>query len=124
MAISDPLNVTALPLCTLSPKQTWEELGRLVQVYGIRTLVVGIPIRTDGQEGEKARKVRAWIEEARKHLKGVEIEAVDERLTTALAQRLLHERGMKAREQKKYLDQLSAALILETYLQKRHRPGS
>lgn len=119
IAVTDPMNVTAQPLAVipnLGGAKTWEALRKLIDDYQIGRIVVGIPFRTDGRESEKAARVREWIAEAKTNLACADFAEVDERLTTAHAQRLLHEGGMKMKKQKDVVDKIAAALILEQYL--------
>ncbi|MCA9612442.1 MAG: Holliday junction resolvase RuvX [Polyangiales bacterium] len=92
----------------------------LVEVE-ISELVVGLPLRLDGSEGESARRARKLGDAIGKVL-GKTPHYWDERLTTALAERGLKEVGLDGRARRKVVDQSAAALILQGWLDARaHR---
>ena len=119
LAVSDRLKITAQGLgkYTLRSKQEdLEYFKELVSRYGVEKIVMGLPLRMDGSSGSRADKTRVfakWLEQA------LQIPVVywDERLTTQEALRLLRESGAKPRQKKKLKDQISATLILESYLE-------
>lgn len=120
IAVTDPLNITAQPLLTISKtnfKAVLDELKKITEEYEIETVVVGIPLRTDGKKSEKAEQVRKWIEKVQAEFQHIHFVEMDERLTTVHAGRILSEAGVKAEKQKSFLDKISAALILEQFLQ-------
>lgn len=81
-------------------------------------IVVGNPVNMDGSEGarsEKCRDFAACLEEA----SGVKTVLYDERLTTVSAHRFLTSGGVDGRRHKKFVDELSAQLILEDYMRLR-----
>lgn len=119
VAVSDSFRWTAQPLTTLEEKEekNFEILASILRKYEIKTVVVGIPYRTDGKKGEKIEKVLAWIDKAKNRWPEVSFVEMDERFTTQIAKKRLQERGIREKEQKPRLDRISAAVILEQYLQ-------
>ncbi len=84
-------------------------------------VVVGLPLRLDGSEGEAARRARKLGDAIGKALER-EVVYWDERWTTALAERGLREVGLDGRARRKVVDQSAAALILQGWLDARaHR---
>lgn len=83
--------------------------------HPLGALIVGLPLRMDGSEGEAARRARRFGELLAARL---ETEAVfrDERFTTVAAQRGLRELGRASRDQRDVVDQSAAALLLQGYL--------
>lgn len=121
LAMSDPTRVLASPFAVLQRKNNetpWSDLRKLIEEHGVETVVVGLPLRTDGKEGEKEFRVRKWIEEARREFPTLRFVEMDERFTTQEASRLMREKGVRAVNQRKQLDKVSAALILEQFLKK------
>lgn len=109
----------ALPLTVLSRSGDWmAELARIIAERSVDEVVIGLPVRLDGTEGPAAEQARALAEELGSHL-GIEVRLVDERLTTAAAQRGLAQAGASARRQRKVVDQAAAALLLQSYLDSR-----
>lgn len=119
LALTDPMNITAQPLTVIEckpPGALWDDLGKIIEDYGVQTVVVGLPLRTDDKPGQKEAMVRAWIEKARRVFPKINFVELDERFTTKEAQRILREKQIRAKDQRKIIDKIAAALILEQYL--------
>ena len=122
IAISDPLGMFAQPVETLrrvGRRKDLEKVARLVAERDVATVVVGLPVRTDGVEGPEAEKVRQTAEALIALLEGVELVFQDERFTTAQAQRALIQGGMRRKKRKQVVDQVAAVLILQSWLDSR-----
>ena len=118
VAISDPSCKLALVRETLfvsGEKDAIKRIGELVGENGIDTIVVGLPLNMDGSVGPRAEKTRVFAGLMRDEL-AVEVEFWDERLTTNIAKRTLHDAGRRATKRDGRLDQMSAVLILQGYL--------
>ena len=97
-------------------------LGELIAEYGVTELVLGYPKNMDGTLGPRAEKAEAFshvLEEAF----GLPVRLWDERRTTIDAHNILAGAGKNARQRKKSVDAVAAALILEGYLAFRRRQG-
>lgn len=123
VAISDPLGMIAQPLCTVERQNGGaEKLIRLVLEKEVRTLVIGLPLELDGVHGPQAKKVQAFVEKLKTGMRKqdllskVEILFWDERFSTAQAERVLSGSKLKNKENSAALDRVSAALILESYI--------
>jgi len=118
VAVSDPLGIVARTLGVVervSDAQAIEEIVRLVREHEVGRVLVGHPRSLRGELGPQARQVEtfaALLEEAL----DVPVELWDERLSTVTAERILSERGIRAREQKEHIDAVAAAVILQDYL--------
>ena len=92
VAVSDELLITAQPLETIRRKhenklrQTFAHIEEICQEYGAQRIVVGLPKRLDGSEGERAAACRAFAEDVKRRT-GLETLMWDERLTTVEAHR-------------------------------------
>jgi len=120
IAVSDEDGSIAFPRATVTARGGHEEAARRVReaLAGeeIAIVVVGLPLRLDGTEGEAARRARVFGATLGKTL-GVEVVYWDERLTTAAAERSLREMGRRGRKQREVVDQSAAALLLQGYLE-------
>ena len=90
-------------------------LSELCRRERVETIVVGLPLNMDGSEGEQARKARAFAR-ALADRTGLPVELLDERLTTAEADWVLKEAGLRERKRRKVRDELAAVLILQAWL--------
>lgn len=123
LAISDGLGMTARPLEVVPRKGLSDALRRIAGEYPLDGVVVGLPTALAGHEGEAAegaRKLGAEIAD----LLDVEVDYVDERFTSRIADSALLESGMKRRDRKETVDKVAAAIILQTYLDSRRGDGN
>lgn len=118
VAATDDFGILAHPVETIDRAKTdpVSRIAELVERRKIRTLVVGLPLRMDGSEGESAAKVRAFADSLRERLPEIPLVFVDESLTTAAASAKLREAGRRARQQKSVIDQAAAVEILNTWM--------
>ena len=123
LAVSDSLLLTAQPLGAYRLKARDEDnqnyFRDLVKKYEIGHIVVGFPLRMDGSAGTRVQKTKEfadWLEKA----VGVPIVFWDERLTTQQAQGILHGQKIKRKKQKALQDQVSAVIILASYLERKN----
>lgn len=118
VAISDLLGITAQSVKTVkreSNKQAYEEIYELIQKDDIKKIVVGLPKNMNNTIGPQSEKVMKFA--TKLHNKyGVEIIYIDERMTTMSAERILIEADVRRENRKKYIDQIAATYILQTYL--------
>lgn len=96
-------------------EQFIKQLRSIAGDEDISLIVMGLPRNMDGSEGEAAKKSRRLAETIRERL-NIEVELVDERLTTHQAIKQVHETGGKAGADKGRVDMLSAVVILQSYL--------
>ena len=123
VAVSDPLTITAQVLTSIhrtTLEKDLEVIVGLVDQYGVEEIVVGLPINMDGSTGDSARKAEAFIEKLRETFP-IKIIPWDERLSTVAAERILLEGDLSRKKRRKVIDRLSAAIILQGYLDSRPR---
>ena len=121
VALSDPLGLTAQPVATVDRGGDEETLERIRVALGgaeVDLAVVGLPLRLDGSEGGAARDARRLGDLVARGL-GVRVELWDERMTTAEAERLLVEAGVRRERRKRARDRVAAAIMLQSYLDAR-----
>ncbi len=122
VALSDASARLATPLTTIGavPQAlAIERIGRLCAEHGVVTLVVGLPLTLRGEVGPQAMTVQRFAE-ALGQAVDLPIHFFDERLTTAAADQLLREMGVKPEKRKLQLDQVAASIILQDYLDQQH----
>lgn len=118
LAVSDEMGWTAQGLKTVNRRGTEEdfkELAQVVEQYGVKKIVAGLPRNMNGTYGPQAEKVREFIGKLLQHI-DVEVFYWDERLTTAAAERTLLEGNVSRKKRKGVIDQLAAVIILQGYL--------
>ena len=118
LAVSDELGITASPLMTLvrrSDEETVRQIAQLASKLKVTQIVVGLPRRTDAQEGEMERKVKAFAEKLRQKV-SVPVVLFDERFTTRIAEQVLLEADLSRRKRKQVRDRLAAVILLLSYL--------
>lgn len=122
VAVSDELGIAAHPVAVIqrtgSVKKDIVELRAIIQEYGVQRIVIGMPIMMAGTVGVQAQKVEAFAVELKKRVK-TPVVAWDERLTTAQVERMLIEAGQRRAARKEVIDKLAAAVILQSYLDRR-----
>ncbi len=119
IALSDPLKITAQPFETIevvSLKKAANEIASLVKREDVEEIILGMPYRADGSEGDMAKRVREFAEMLEKRVR-VPVKFVDERMTTRAVERMLIEGGVNREKRKKVKDKLSATYLLEGYLE-------
>lgn len=118
IAATDDFGILAHPVETIdrSKVDAVARIALLAEHRKIRTLVLGLPVRMDGSEGDSAAKVRAFAGLLRERIPGIPLVFVDESLSTASAAAKLREAGRKARQQKAVIDQAAAVEILNTWM--------
>ncbi len=121
LAVTDPLQIIANTLTTVHSKDVLQYLKDYLMKEEVECFVVGKPLRLDGTNSESAAEVEKFINVLRKNFPAIPIERIDERFTSAIAKRTLLEMGLnkKDRANKSSLDQISATIILQGYLEKK-----
>lgn len=126
VAVSDPTGVIAQPLPTLQrrtgKRMPLGALKKLAEAYRAQMIVVGLPLAPSGDDTDWTRTVRKAAERLSER-SGLPVELVDERYTSARAERTVRSLGLskRKREQKHRVDAIAAVLILQSWLDTRHR---
>ena len=121
IALSDELRITASGYETVNwngEDDEWalNRIAEIVKEKNVGVIVLGKPRRTDGGQSETEVKANAFGEKL-EELTGIAPILKDERYTTVIASRYLHEQNIKAKKQKKVIDQEAAAIIVREYLE-------
>ncbi len=118
LAVSDPLGILASGLPTLEVRSEAEAVRQVadtVREVEAESLVVGLPLRLSGTRGDSAVAAERFARLLREAT-GLPVFMYDERLTSALAQRRMHETGERTRGRKGKLDEGAAIALLEGWL--------
>ena len=118
LAISDTERRLASPLTTYTrrdPRQDALFFRKIIEDEEVAQIVIGLPVRLDGYEGEQAKAARelgVWLQEAT----GLPCVFYDERFTTFEAESSLLEAGLTKKKRKARRDRVAAQILLQTYL--------
>ncbi|HEY7981714.1 MAG TPA: Holliday junction resolvase RuvX [Candidatus Eremiobacteraceae bacterium] len=126
VAICEGDGLPAMPLCTIDSVSRDKDVRAIVALAterGARTLVVGYPLRLDGSRGPAAENMDKFIAALRKAFDGV-VDAADERMTTAAANRKLRETGLSGGKRRSFVDRLAAVDILDGWLARQRRTST
>ena len=121
LAVSDPSGVIATALATLKVRgreDAVDGVARAAAEQEVERIVVGLPLLMSGARGRAAESAEAFAAAIASRT-GLPVDTYDERLTSALSQRRMHETGMKPGRAKERVDQGAAVALLESYLQRR-----
>ncbi len=123
LAVSDELRLTVRTLPAL-PRTPWKRLlsslAELCEQFDVRSIVLGLPLRLDGTEGDAAQEVRRVARNLELSLK-LPLFLQDERLTSKDAESSLRERGLRAFEIPDRIDSEAASIILSDFLELHER---
>ena len=121
VAQSDPLGIFASPLETVPAAKIIDYLQKYALANPIMKFVVGYPLNLDGRHAEAAADVDAFLKKLQAAFPAVPVALEDERFSSVLAHRAMIDGGMKKsdRRNKSSVDRISAAIILQSYLDKR-----
>ena len=119
LAVTDPLKIIASALDTVHAKDVIAYLKKYTLAEEVDCFVVGLPKRLDGTDSQSAVHVNAFVTALGKNFPNIKIVRVDERFTSTIATRSLLEMGLKKKDRsnKSNIDQVSAVLILQTYME-------
>jgi putative Holliday junction resolvase len=118
VALSDELGWTAQPLETFERRTLAQDVAhiqRLVQEHAVREIVMGLPIRLNGDVGPEAEGVKQFIQQLEQSLT-VPVVPWDERLTTKSAEELLIQANVSRKKRRGVVDRVAAAILLQSYL--------
>ena len=123
VAVSDPLGIFASALETVHSAKIIEYLKNYAQKETIVRFVVGYPINMNGALSEAAKDIDVFLKHLAKAFPEVPVTLEDERFTSVLAHRAMIDGGMKKqdRQKKESVDKISAAIILQTYMDRNNK---
>ena len=123
IAITDPLNITAQGLETIqrnnSDKIVLKRLDEILEKYEVDTIVIGRPINMNGTEYERTQLTDKFIHKLKCKFNTINIENVDERLTTVEAHKTMNALNINKHKKRNIVDTISAVYILENFINKK-----
>lgn len=119
LAVTDPLQIIATALATVETPQLFDYLAQYLAKESVSAFVVGEPKNLDNTASEIAPQVEQLVQKLGAIYPNIPIHRIDERFTSKMAVQTLVQSGLKKkqRQNKALLDQVSAVLILQTYMQ-------
>lgn len=117
-AVSDALGISVRPVETIKRSSNERDIARLkalVEELEAEAVVIGLPLRMDGDEGDAAQAVKRFAGLLQSQL-GVQVITHDERLTSYEAEQIMAERGLSRAERRAQSDTFAAMIILRDYL--------
>lgn len=125
LALSDPLGLIAQPLPTI-PAEGWERdvdnVARIAAQHEATAIVVGLPLRMNGDAGPEARRAERFAEALRAKIP-LPVHTWDERLTTVASEKSLISAGHRRKKRRALIDSAASLLILQSFLDSRRNPS-
>ena len=119
--MTDPLKIIAGGLTTVETPQLMKILQEYLQKEPVERFVVGLPKQTNGRDSDNLPRVRAFVGQLKKVFPQVPVDMWDERYTSVLAHQTMLQSGIgkKARQNKALVDEISATIILQGWMEGR-----
>ncbi len=119
IAVTDSLRIVATGLTTVSSASLIQFLKEYTKKETVDEIIVGLPTTLRGEPSESMRYITPAINRLKKELPDIPVTFWDERFTSVLAHRSMLDSGMKkmARRDKAAVDEISATILLNDYLQ-------
>ena len=118
IAVTDELQLIASGLCTLDTKNLFSFLSEYIKKEKLSLILVGQPKRMDNSFSDIEDEIKSFISKLSTHYPDLEIKRIDERFTSKMAFQTMIDSGLKqkSRRNKALLDEISATIILQSYL--------
>lgn len=123
IAVTDTMQIVANGLTTVATHQLLTFLKQYTAKESVDRIIVGLPKQMNNQPSESMRYIEPFLRQLAKELPQIPVDMYDERFTSVLAHRAMLDGGMKktARRDKAIVDEISATIILNDYLESRGR---
>ncbi|WP_321480714.1 Holliday junction resolvase RuvX [uncultured Bacteroides sp.] len=122
IAVTDTMQIIASGLTTVSTHDALDFIVKYVQNEDVERIIVGLPKQMNNELSESMQYIKPFVNNLKKKMPDMPIELVDERFTSVLAHRAMLDGGLKkkARQNKALVDEISATIILQTYLESKY----
>lgn len=119
VAITDSLKIIATGLLTVSTINIYSFLEEIIQKEKISHIVVGLPKNLDNSNTDSTNEISVFINKLKQLYSNIVVDSIDERFTSSMAKKTILSSGVskKRRRDKALVDQVSATIILQSYLQ-------
>lgn len=123
IAVTDPLQIIANGLVTVSTSGLFDFLREYMSKEPVERIIIGEPKQADGSPSENMVRITQFANRWRKAYPDIPIEFYDERFTSVLAHKAMLDGGLhkKKRQDKALVDEISATIILQSYLESSRR---
>ena len=120
LAVTDPLQLIAGGLGTVATTELMDFLTSYMEKEDVGTIVVGHPKQMNNEDSENMKRITPFVNRLKKLFPKVSVEMADERFTSVMAHQAMIDGGLKkkARQNKALVDEISAVIILQWYLEK------
>jgi putative Holliday junction resolvase len=121
LAVTDTLQLIANGLTTVPSGELMTYLSSYISREPVDLFIVGLPKQMNNEASENMKYVEAFVTHLKRTIPDIPVQYYDERFTSVLAQKALIEGGAKkkTRRQKELIDEISAVIILQSYLESR-----
>lgn len=121
LAVTDPLKIIAGGLATVLTHELFQFLHDYTQKEQVELIIIGEPKQPNGLPSENLARVQQFVNRWRKAMPQIPIEYFDERYTSVLAHRAMIDGGLKKkdRQNKALVDEISATILLQNYMDSR-----
>ena len=121
IAVSDPLQIIASGLTTVPTHQLMDFLLNYIKQEQVECIIIGHPKQLNNEDSENKKIIVPFINRLKKILPDMPVQLVDERFTSVLAHQTMLAGGLKKkdRQNKALVDEISATIILQSYLESR-----
>lgn len=119
IAVSDTLQIIANGLTTLPPNEVFNFLKDYLAKENVEVFVVGLPKQMNYENSDSMRLIEPFVRALKNKYPNIPVKMVDERFTSVLAHRVMLDGGLKkkARQDKALVDEISATIILQSYME-------
>lgn len=124
LAVTDPLQIIPGGLTTVETPQLLSYLKGYLSKENVERFVVGLPRQTNGRDSDNLPRVRAFVEQLKKAFPLVPVDMWDERYTSVMAHQAILQSGIgkMARRNKALVDEVSATIILQGWMERTPNP--
>lgn len=121
IAVTDPLQIIANGLTTVPTHELMNFLMEYLKKEPVERIIIGHPKQMNNEDSENMKNIVPFINRLKKILPDMPVELVDERFTSVLAHQTMLAGGLKKkdRQNKALVDEISATIILQSYLESR-----
>lgn len=119
LAVTDPMQIIASGLTTVATTELMDFILKYVAQEKVERIIVGHPKQMNNEDSENMKRIIPFINLLKKKLPAIPIELVDERFTSVLAHQAMLDGGLKkkTRQNKALVDEISATIILQSYME-------
>ena len=119
IATTDTLKIVPGGLCTVLSKDLMKFLIEYTNKENVERFIVGYPKQTNGRDSENLQRVKSFVGQLQKVLPNIPVTFYDERFTSVMAHKTMLDAGLnkKARQNKALVDEISATIILQSYME-------